>query len=301
MICLVALILCAGCKASSKIKKWEEPPVVPLVVFPSGPTDNFSVAPVTVVQPPDIGFGALISPDPNHIRVILAPATGTVLQIQPSGHLEAASIVSVISGHNGQTPIPLPGEGTWRPRRRPGQTVLLGDSIGLLVEHGFWLAVGQVSDIDYGAIHGGDIALVSIRQRGSPFPGHVEFIRPPGGRNPYYAEIAVEFRAAEDFFSPGTNFAHVEVTPLEGSDSMLAVPRASIMRLSVGNAVFVPAGNGSFEVRWVWTGSDVGDRTVVRRGLERGMRVISGGLEALALAARDSLARRDSTERRKGK
>ena len=73
---------------------------------------------------------------------------------------------------------------------------------------------------------------------------------------------------------------------------MAAVPASAVVHLPLGPAVFVPAGIGRYEVRWIATGPSVDGKAIVREGLKPGTSVVAQGLAPLVEAARDSLARR---------
>jgi hypothetical protein len=56
--------------------------------------------------------------------------------------------------------------------------------------------------------------------------------------------------------------------------------------------VFVGAGQGRYEVRWISTGPRLDGLVYVREGLKPGTSVVAGGVAALVAAALDSLERR---------
>jgi len=62
----------------------------------------------------------------------------------------------------------------------------------------------------------------------------------------------------------------------EGRD-LIAVPFAAVQEIDGRRAVFVPAGEGNFEVRTVHTGSRVGDMIEILTGLEAGEEVVADG------------------------
>jgi hypothetical protein len=217
--------------------------------------------------------------------------------VEPERHVRAREEIATISGDTQEMGAVVRAgvDGNWRPRRSAHQFVLPGDTIGSLVQHGYWLAVGAVSDLEYGVIHAGDPARVRLSDPGGTgYQGRVEEVQRPGTVRRFSAAVSVEFPAREDLLRAGrSRTAAVTVHPAGPDDSLIAVPAAAIVRFTFGSAVFVPAGGNTFSVRWLLTGPPVGDYITVRQGLATGLAVVSGGLETLALAARDSLAVRE--------
>jgi hypothetical protein len=167
------------------------------------------------------------------------------------------------------------------------------DTIGVVEEHGYWLALGTISDIDAGVFHKNDAIVLRFAgdRHTSSRRGKVEWVR-RGAISPYSADVAVEFRAPEGAFDSQPGPVTVIVTP-GSDDSVAAVPASAVVHLPPGPAVFVPLGLGRYELRWVFTGPSVGDRIVVREGVAIGTSVVARGLARLLEAARDSVARRE--------
>lgn len=156
-----------------------------------------------------------------------------------------------------------------------------------------WVAVGSVSDLEYGVVHPGDPAVVRFGpERPEVDTGVVESVRPPGVRYPYSAEVAVRFQRSVGRRSERPQEVTVIVKPAGARDSLPAVPAFAIAQLPLGQAVFVPSGSGRYEVRWISTGPSVNGVRVLRGGLERGTVIAASGLAGLVDAARDSLERR---------
>ena len=164
-----------------------------------------------------------------------------------------------------------------------------GDTVGLLEELGYRLAVGSVSDEEARFIHRGDPAWVSFPEvPGRSRPGRVEWVRGPQVPNRYSADVAIEYREAEGV-AVGSRFSTVTVRPTGPQDSVAAVPAGAVVRLPLGDAVFVPVGPGLYEARWVVVWPGEASVVSVRAGLGPGTVVVVSGLTALA-AARDSLS-----------
>jgi hypothetical protein len=183
-------------------------------------------------------------------------------------------------------------DGTWLPLRRRTQFVLEEDTIGVVEEHGYWLALGTMSDVDAGVFHKGDATVLRFAgdRHTSSRRGKVEWVR-RGAISPYSADVAVEFRAPEGAFDSQPGPVTVIVTP-GSDDTVAAVPASAVVQLPPGPALFVPLGLGRYEVRWVLTGPSVGGKIVVREGVAIGTSVVAHGLARLVEAARDSVGRR---------
>jgi hypothetical protein len=238
----------------------------------------------------------MVVPDPNHVAAVTAPDSGTVVRTQAEGHVRHGQVLAVIgraSGRSSGVSVAARHDGAWRPRRQQGQLVWRNDTLGVIEEHGFLLAVGAVNDIESGAIHRGDPASVALADATGPArSGRVEWVRRPGTAYRYLAEVAVEFRVPHGPASGRPALATVVVRPSDPGDSLAAVPAAAVVQLAPGPAVFVPVGHDVYEVRWVSTALTVSGLATVRDGLERDTLVVASGLSRLAAAARDSLARR---------
>lgn len=292
------LAACTGSERSGEGPWHEAPPSITVNVSPEADA-HVVLDTVRSLPAPEIRFPALLQPDPNHVTPVLAPVTGVLIRIADEHHVRGRETLAVMG--QGSEPagreVAVRGakDGTWRPRRQPRQIVLQGDTLGLLEDHGFLLAVGAVSDIDAGVVHEDDPAVVLIgaetdsKHHGRP--ARVESVC-RAGPSSYTFDVAVELRAPEAAFER-SGFATVVVTPTGPGDSLAAVPASAVVHLPLGSAVFVPAGTGRYEVRWVVTGPSVHRKVVVREGVKAGTLVVAHGLAALVEAMRDSLARRE--------
>ncbi|MGH2607950.1 MAG: hypothetical protein ACRDHF_02570 [Tepidiformaceae bacterium] len=225
-----------------------------------------------------------------------------IVRIRPEGHTRPHEVLAVVSQGSWEAgrevPIAVERDGLWHPRRQPRQLVWQNDTLGVLEEHGYWLAVGTVSDVEFRAIHPGDPASVQVApDRHAARPGKVEWVRPPWHESPYSADIAVEFRAPETSRANEWGSITVAVTAGPG-DTVAAVPASSVVQLPPGPAVFVPIGNGVYEVRWISTGPSAHGLIIVRQGVSPGTSVVARGLVHLVEAARDSLAARAASKGR---
>jgi hypothetical protein len=262
-----------------------------------GPSEIATVwATVEAVPAPDVEFLALIRPDRNHFSPVAAPLTGVLTRIQPQRHahlgdtLAVLGVGSEVAGR--EVAVLAMQDGTWLPLRRPTQFVLQEDTIGVVEEHGYWLALGTISDIDAGVFHKNDAIVLRFAgdRHTNSRRGKVEWVR-RGAISPYSADVAVEFRAPEGAFDNQPGPVTVIVTP-GSDDTVAAVPASAVVQLPPGPALFVPLGLGRYEVRWVLTGPSVGGKIVVREGVAIGTSVVAHGLARLVEAARDSVGRR---------
>lgn len=293
---LVALLCCTRSESSGGGGAHE--PGLPVVTVKlDGPSEIATVwATVEAVPAPDVEFLALIRPDRNHISHVAAPRSGVLTRVQPQRHahrrdtLAVLGLGSEVAGR--EVTIVAMQDGTWLPLRRPTQFVLQEDTIGVIEEHGYWLALGTIADIDAGVFHKDDATVLRFAgdRHTSSRRGTVEWVR-RGAISPYSADVAVEFRAPEGAFDSQPGPVTVIVTP-GSDDSVAAVPASAVVQLPPGPAVFVPLGLGRYEVRWVSTGPSVGGKIVVREGVKTGTSVVAQGLARLVEAARDSLERR---------
>lgn len=284
---------------------WHEPLPSVIVAPPPGADTGIVLATVGAVPAPQIRFSAILQPDPNHVSPLLAPVTGVVVSITEARHARRGETLAIVGQGSDaagrEVPVRGAKDGTWRPRRQQRQFVWQGDTLGLLEEHGYWLAVGTVSDIDASFVHRDDPAVVRVqgeRDRRDGLPARVEWVRwPVPPHYSYSVEVAVDFRAPEESISRGT-FGTVIVTPSGPGDSLATVPASAVVQLPLGAAVFAPVGTGRYNVRWVVTGPVLGGKVLVREGVAVGTSVVADGLAPLVEAARDSLTTRAPRGRR---
>lgn len=294
---LVAFISCTTSERSGGGGSHE--PELPMIrVTLDGPREMATLwETVEAIQAPDIEFLALIRPDRNHVSLVAAPVSGVLTRIQPERHTRRGDTLAVlgVGSQVARRQVAVVGtqDGTWFPLRRQTQLILREDSIGLVEEHGYWLALGAIDDPEAGVIRGGDPTALRFGgdRHMTSRPGKVEWIR-RDANTPYSANVAVEFRAPEGTFESQPGPVTVVVTPVGSRDSVPVVPAAAVVQMGPGTAVFVPVSVGHYEVRWITTGPTLHGMVVVRRGVSRGMSIVVRGLAPLVDAVRDSLARR---------
>ena len=299
---VVALLACTGSDRSGGRVEREPPPPTLTVELRPGAEIGTVWATAEAVPTPVVQFPALIRADSNHMSLVASPLSGAIVRIRPDGHARGHEVLVVVrQGSRGvgrEVPILVEQDGSWHPRRQVGQLVYEGDTLGVVEAHGYWLAVGSVSAVEYSSIHPGDPASVAVPpDRHDSRPAKVEWVRPPWTESPVSADIAVEFRAPET--SHANEWGPVTVAVMAGhGDTVAAVPASAVAQLPSGPVVFVPVGTGRYEVHWISTGPLEHGLIVVRQGLSSGTSVVARGLGALVDAARDSLTARDTKGRR---
>ena len=292
---LLALATGVSCSDGRRADAPQQKPA-PLTISVQGPAeDRAAWASVEVIPVPAVQFTALIRPDPNHMSPLTSPTSGVISRIRPEGHVmrdePVATIVQGAPATGRELTIAAKRDGVWHPRRQASQLTAANDTVGVLQEHGYWLAVGAVDAAEYRAIHPGDSALVQLTDdRHHAQRGRVEWVRAPWQDAPYTADIAVEFEGSD---SQPRALGAITVIVLAGpGDSGSGVPPSAIAHLPPGPAVFVPGGEGRYEVRWITTGPRMESLVFVREGLKPGTSIVARGLAPLVDAALDSLERR---------
>lgn len=251
---------------------------------------HFVIDSVRRVPAPTLRFSAVVRNDPDHVHVLDAPIRGIVVRIATERHVAAGDTVALIKPDRDTTQpnvaVVVTHDGTWVPRRRLKQLVLQ-DTVGLLEEHGYWLAVGTVSDVEASVVHVGDPGLIELGETlRLSRAGKVGWVRGPDARLPYSAEVALQIEASS--LGAGQPVT-VAVTPAGPQDSMLAVLPSAVVQLSLGTAVFVAVSPNLFEARWISSSQPGTDLSFVRGGVSAGSRLVVEGLTPLVDAVRDSL------------
>jgi biotin carboxyl carrier protein len=286
---LATLIACGGSERSNR--PWDELPR--LIVAISAQAESTIVRDTVAALPaPEIRFQALIEADPNHMIPVTAPSTGVLARVRPGGPVTAGDTLAVIgpdSNTQGRLyPVLSRRPGTWRAGVRAGQQVWKGDTLGLFNDNSRWLAVGSVSDYEAQFIDWGDESWVGLDKDGQALrPGFIERIQGPN-RQGFSADVSVDFRAPRGPLESGRS-ATVIVRPNDPEDSVAGVPKAAVVQLPLGSAVFVRLDPGLYETLWLMPGLASRGMIVVRRGLRPRTLVVTQGLAALVAAARDSL------------
>ena len=299
VIWALTMVPLVGC-GDSREHPWHESLPSLFVELDSSATFSPVLAKVEAVPAPEIRFLALLQPDPNHVVAAYAPVTGVIIRIAPGQKVERAETLAVMredSPPGGrEVAVRAVSGGSWWSRAAAGQSLWRDDTLGLLEESGYLWAVGAINAGDARLVHRDDPATVLMdddsHSKQLRLPGRVESVRGPG-MSGFSADVAVEVRMPQESH-PVTGGATVIVRPSGPGDSLAAVPASAVVQLPLGAAVFVPAGNRRYEVRWVSAGAPAGERVVVREGLRPRTSVVARDLGVLLDAARDSLVRRSN-------
>lgn len=241
---------------------------------------------------PPVHFAAIIGPDPDHTVPVVAPGSAELrlVSIRARGAVERGDTLALVRGSADGTEPPLLASSSeiWWPRRRAGEALAPGDTVGVIQHPGRFIAVGQVETVEAANLQPGDNAVVT-------FPG-----RPPISTNGriaaittarYRVEVAVHFHRSENPPESG-GLAQVSIFPTGERSKVLVVPATSIAMLPQGPALFLPRGHGVFEIRFVSSDEHEGGTRVVHQGLDGPNPVAVGDLHALIAAAKDSFQAR---------
>jgi len=263
------------------------------VQVPLPARDTFPLDTVRYIRAPAIEFGAILEPDLHHPTPVTSAQAGRVTWIRPGGQIAQGDSVAVITaladGSTEATSVTrAPDSGTWRPGARQDQGVRYGDVIGTVQGRRVALAVGNVSYLQSEFVHVGDSAVVVFPDgRHPPHVGQVEWVRRPEPGRGLSAEVGVEI--PHEISGDRSALVEVTVVPTGARDSVYGVPASAVARLSRGWAVFTPVDGDLYKVRWIIPRRATGELLVVFDGLERSLRVVTGGLTSLSAAAEDSL------------
>jgi cobalt-zinc-cadmium efflux system membrane fusion protein len=88
--------------------------------------------------------------------------------------------------------------------------------------------------------------------------------------------VRIDLPNPEEILRPGMS-ATVRLPLVDADGTVVAVPTAALQRLEEGWSVFIPRGPGSFEVRPVGRGRDLGGETEILSGLQAGTTVVVDG------------------------
>lgn len=131
----------------------------------------------------------------------------------------------------------------------------------------------QVFQNDLGKIKPGDPATVTVDAfPDKTFSGRVDQILPQLDINTRTARVRLVFPNAKLQLKPGMYVNVLLKMPL---GRQLVVPSSAVLHAGTRQIVFVSQGEGSFAPREVQTGEQVGDKTVISRGLKSGETIVT--------------------------
>jgi Cu(I)/Ag(I) efflux system membrane fusion protein/cobalt-zinc-cadmium efflux system membrane fusion protein len=131
----------------------------------------------------------------------------------------------------------------------------------------------QVFQTDLGRINPGDPAEVTAdAYPGKSFRGRVDYILPQIDVNTRTARVRLVFPNPTLKLKPGMYVNVVLRTPL---GKQLVVPASALFHSGARQLVFVNKGDGQFEPREVQTGIQVGDQTIITKGIKAGEPIVT--------------------------
>jgi len=131
----------------------------------------------------------------------------------------------------------------------------------------------QVFQTDLGRIKPGNPAEVTVdAYPGKTFQGRVDYILPQIDMNTRTVRVRLVFPNPNLKLKPGMYVNVVLKTPL---GKQLVVPASALFHSGARQLVFVNKGDGQFEPREVQTGIQVGDQTIITKGLKAGELIVT--------------------------
>jgi len=131
----------------------------------------------------------------------------------------------------------------------------------------------QVFQTDLGRIKPGDPAEVTVdAYPGKTFQGRVDYIIPQIDMNTRTVRVRLVFPNPNLKLKPGMYVNVVLKTPL---GKQLVVPASALFHSGARQLVFVNKGDGQFEPREVQTGIQVGDQTIITKGIKAGELIVT--------------------------
>ncbi len=135
-----------------------------------------------------------------------------------------------------------------------------------------WVMV-QIFQNDAGKIKPGDLAEVTLdAYPNTIFPGRVDYVLPQLDTATRTLPVRLVFPNSGLKLRPGM-YVNVRVKMPLGRQ--LIVPASAVFHSGTRNLVFVNHGEGQIEPREVELGPSVGDQFVIRKGVERGERIVT--------------------------
>lgn len=158
-----------------------------------------------------------------------------------------------------------------------GQWIEPGDAVLEVVDlDELWL-VGAVFERDLRHARVGQGAEIEVRALpGERFSGQVTHVGQTLAHSDRTAALRVVLANPGHRLRPGM-FANARLEAPPDGPGVLAVPAVAVQELEERQFVFVPAGEGIFDVRWVRPGAREGDWIEIVDGLAAGEQVVAGG------------------------
>jgi cobalt-zinc-cadmium efflux system membrane fusion protein len=143
-----------------------------------------------------------------------------------------------------------------------------------------WIEL-EVYERDLSRVQVGDRAEIrSETHPDHPFEGLIEHVGATVDPETRTADVRIAVHSADRALRPG-QFVHAFVSSAHRARRALSVPAAAVVTVEGASSVFVPAGEGEFELRAVEVGETHGERVEITGGLAEGDPVVVGGVFAL--------------------
>ena len=147
-----------------------------------------------------------------------------------------------------------------------------------------WL-VAQAPERDAVRMHPGSSAEISLAAiPGQKLQGTVEWIAREVDPHSRTVPVRIVIPNADGRLKPGM-FATAWIETGAQGEQVVAVPATALQRMDNQWVVFLPKGEGRFEVRPVERGRDLGDEVAILSGLKPGERVVNEGAFVLRAEA----------------
>ena len=181
-------------------------------------------------------------------------------------------------GEAGRVALASPMRGSVVARRvHVGQWVEPGDAVLEIVDLAELWLVGAVFERDLRYVRAGQRVAVEVRALpGEALAGTVAHVGQRVEQGSRTAALRVVLPNPDRRLRPGM-FATARLEPPAEGPQAPAVPAAAVQELEGRHFVFVPAGAGVFDVRWVRLGERAGEWVAVEDGLAPGEEVVTGG------------------------
>jgi RND family efflux transporter MFP subunit len=136
-------------------------------------------------------------------------------------------------------------------------------------------------------LHPGQTVTVTLPQQKRTFTATVSQARPQFDAATRTLKVRLEAENPDDILRPDM---FVDVNLQVTSGPIIAVPADAILDSGVKQTVFVDRGEGLFEPRQVETGAHFGDTVEIKKGLDKGERIVVSGTFLLDSESRMKLA-----------
>ncbi|HYL81838.1 MAG TPA: efflux RND transporter periplasmic adaptor subunit [Candidatus Acidoferrum sp.] len=152
--------------------------------------------------------------------------------------------------------------------------------------HRVWI-LADVFENEAQYLRPGQTVTVSLPQQKRTFPATVSAVHPQFDPATRTLKVRLEAENPDDILRPDM---FVDVALPVTSAPTLAVPAEAVLDSGVKQTVFVDRGEGLFEPRQVETGARFGDKVEIKKGLDKGERIVVSGTFLLDSESRMKLA-----------